>query len=268
MSSCRIALTSTIVSSSCCSSLPDSGHVDTTNKETAAVAIAVIACGAIAAEARAIARKRDGRIEVHVLPALLHNHPKRIATEVEALAKSLQATGRAVVVAYADCGTYGALDDVCSSLGLQRLAGLHCYDVLAGPEQVERLFDDEPGTYLLTDFLVRSFARTIVSELGLDRHPELWPDYFGNYRRIVWIAQQPSEELETKARAIADRFGLPLEIVPTGISRLEDELDRLIDGLSGAAPSQPTDAAPTLPFDAPTGAAPAQLLDHPPAESG
>jgi len=112
---------------------------------------------------------------------------------------------------------------------VQRLAGLHCYDLFAGPDRVTELIAEEPGTYLLTDFLVRSFRRTVMSELGLDRHPELWDDYFGNYRRVVWLTQHPTEELHRHARSIAEMFGLPLEVVPTSSRRLDDELQRLLE---------------------------------------
>ncbi|MGO8874884.1 MAG: DUF1638 domain-containing protein, partial [Acidimicrobiales bacterium] len=161
--------------------------------------LAVIACGAIAAQVRAAAERSahgGGDVEVHTLPPLLHNRPQLIAGEVARLARRLQESGRTVVVAYADCGTYGGLDEVCGALGLRRLGGLHCYDVFAGPGRIARLFEEEAGTYLLTDFLVRSFNRSVVRELGLDRHPELWADYFGNYRRLVWLAQHPTAELQ------------------------------------------------------------------------
>ncbi|MGC9962041.1 MAG: DUF1638 domain-containing protein [Acidimicrobiales bacterium] len=244
MSSSRIVPTSTIVSSSCCSSRPDEpAQLPPAQSEPAQLPagqpepaqarppLAVVACGAIGAKVRAaVARSMaaTGDIDVHSLPPLLHNRPQAIAGEVRRLVQQLQAAGRTVVVAYADCGTYGALDDVCADLGVKRLRGLHCYDVLAGPERIAALLEEEPGTYLLTDFLVRTFHRTVMSELGLDRHPELWADYFGNYRRVVWLAQQATEALEQEARSIATRFGLPLEIVHTGSGGLDAELHRLI----------------------------------------
>ncbi len=129
---------------------------------------------------------------------------------------------------YADCGTYGALDDLCARRGLLRLGGLHCYDVLAGPKEIERLFAREAGTYLLTDFLLRSFRRTVIAELGLDRHPELWDDYFAHYRRLVWLAGRRSETLEREARRIESLFALPLEIIDVGVGGLEVELERLM----------------------------------------
>jgi Protein of unknown function (DUF1638) len=133
------------------------------------------------------------------------------------------------VVAYADCGTYGALDKVCDAHGAKRLPGLHCYDVFAGPDQVANLFADEPGTYLLTDYLVRTFDRTVLADLGLDRHPELWADYFGHYRRLVWLAQEPTQELEAAAARIADLFRLPLTRVTTGLGQLESALAEALE---------------------------------------
>jgi hypothetical protein len=204
MSSSPTAPTSTTPSSSSSRSVPDAGRV------------ALIACGAIAQPAAAVVDRNGWPVDVHPLPPLLHNHPQQIAGEVRALAERLATSYDRTVIGYADCGTYGALDEVCRELGLERLPGLHCYDVYAGPSRLERFFDEQPGTYLLTDFLVRSFARTVVQEMGLDRYPELRDTYFGNYTRVVWLAQQPDDELRTLAEDAAARIGLPLTVVDTG----------------------------------------------------
>ena len=197
----------------------------------------MIACGALGGPVREIARRRGWRLELHCLPALLHNRPAEIAGHAERLARSAHARGLPVALGYADCGTYGALDELCARLGLRRLPGLHCYDLLAGPSRVADLFDAEPGTYLLTDFLVRSFRQTVLAELGLDRYPELWPDYFGHYRRVVWLAQSREPGLEAEARAIASQFGLRLTVIDTGTARLEHELEQLLGELAeGAEP--------------------------------
>lgn len=189
----------------------------------------VITCGALAAHVREVVHRRGWAVEVTVLPATLHNHPSRIGPAVDALAAPERRAGRRVVVAYADCGTYGGLDEVCARLGIRHLHGLHCYDIYASPVTARRLAAEEPGTYFLTDFLVRSFDRLVLRELGIDRHPGLWADYFGNYRRVVWLAQDRSPETEALARSIAARFGLPLVIVETGTSRLERELERALE---------------------------------------
>jgi Protein of unknown function (DUF1638) len=191
--------------------------------------LAVIACGALAGHVRDIAGRRGWPVEVHALPAALHNRPDRIAPAVADLARRLRGRGLRVALAYADCGTYGKLDELCATLQIGRLRGLHCYDVLGGPERVRALLDREPGTYLLTDYLVRSFERTVLAGLGLDRHPQLWSDYFGHYRRLVWLAQARSGALEKKADAIAARFGLPLRIIDVGTGGLERELAALVN---------------------------------------
>ena len=197
----------------------------------------VIACGALGGHIRDLAARRGWQLELHCLPALLHNRPERIAAEAERLARAGLAAGRRVVLGYADCGTYGGMDDLCARLGLARLPGLHCYDVLAGPERIRAEFEAEPGTYVLTDFLVRSFRRTVLAELGLDRYPQLWPDYFGHYRRLVWLAQVPDPALHAEAQRIAAMFGLPLTVAGTGLAGLESALQRLLAPLPGGPPA-------------------------------
>ena len=189
---------------------------------------ALIACGAIAQPAARIAAERGWPVDVHPLPPLLHNQPQLIAGQVEELATSLAPSYDVVAVGYADCGTYGALDDVCDRLGLRMLEGLHCYDVFAGASRIEAFLEDQPGTYLFTDFLVKSFARTVETELGLDRHPELLEDYFRHYTRVVWLAQDETPELRVAAEAAAARLNLPLTVVPTGTGGLERALEQLV----------------------------------------
>ena len=193
----------------------------------------MIACGALGGPIREIVERRGWAVELHFLPSLLHNRPERITPAAEEIAQAAQARGLRVALAYADCGTYGALDEVCARLGLRRLAGLHCYDVFAGASQVRALFDAEPGTYVLTDFLVRGFQRSVVAELGLDRHPELWADYFGHYRRVVWLAQDRTADLEEAATEVAATLRLPLTVIDTGTGGLERELERLVAGGDG-----------------------------------
>ena len=218
MSSSPTAPTSTTASSTSSASEPDPRSQRS----------ALVACGAIAQPAAAIAQRLGWPLDVHPLPPLLHNQPQLIAGEVRRLAAELGASYQRVVVGYADCGTYGALDEVCRELGLTRLPGLHCYDVFAGESRLERFFDEQPGTYLLTDFLVRSFARTVIQELGLDRHPDLRDAYFASYTRVVWLAQAPDDELRGLARAAAARIGLPLSVVETGVGGLEAALATLL----------------------------------------
>jgi hypothetical protein len=167
-------------------------------------------------------------VDVHPLPPLLHNQPQLIPGQVETMAVALRREYHDVAIAYADCGTYGALDDVCKRLGVTRLAGLHCYDVYAGADRIRAYFAEQPGTYLLTDFLVRSFARTVLRELGLDRYPELRDDYFANYTRIVWLAQEPDDELRALAEQAAADLRLPLTVVPTGDAGLRAALRDLL----------------------------------------
>ena len=191
--------------------------------------VALIACGALASDLIELDRQHGWGVTVYPLPPLLHNHPERISSAVEELLLRIKNDYERVGIAYADCGTYGSLDDVCERHGVTRLGGQHCYDVYAGPERVRDLMAKEPGTYLLTDFLVRGFHRSVIVELGLDRYPHLREDYFGNYRNVVWLATRPDDpDLAAAAREAADALGLPLTVVPVGRGGLADEVEALL----------------------------------------
>lgn len=191
------------------------------------MSIAVLACGALALDVRRIAKQRGWRIDVHPVPALLHNRPERIPAAVEAEVTRLSDSYDRVAVAYADCGTHGALDAVLSRAGVARLEGAHCYDLFAR-EEVREALEEEPGTYFLTDFLARTFEHTVMRELGLDRHPELRDDYFGHYKRVIWLAQRPTLGTRLAAERAAVALDLPLEVPEVGNAGLERALEALL----------------------------------------
>ncbi len=192
----------------------------------------VIACGALAHEIVALRRLNDWpHLAVQCLPADLHNRPEKIPGAVRQKIHAARSRFASIFVAYADCGTGGLLDAVLQEEKVERLPGAHCYEFFAGAAQFAEMAEAEPGTFFLTDFLATHFERLIVHGLGIDRHPELLPIYFGNYRRLVYLAQVESPEKRQAAEAAARRLGLEFEYRFTGYGGLEHGLRHAHEGV-------------------------------------
>jgi hypothetical protein len=190
---------------------------------------AFVICGALGAEVKDIVDRRGWEVDIYGLSAMLHLYPKRIVDELGEKLRSLRPRYERLVVVYGDCGTNGRLDPILEEVGASQVRGPHCYEMLAGEDLFHQVSDDRPGTFFLTDWLVRNFDRAVVRGLGLDRDPELKPMLFGNYEAVMFLRQVPSPRLATKAQEIAAYLGLPLEIVDVGLGELEDRLAELID---------------------------------------
>jgi len=188
--------------------------------------LGIVACGALAREIEEIVKINNLQdIEVQYLPAKLHNSPQKIPQEVEnALEKLAKKCGQ-LFVAYGDCGTAGALDAVIEKFDATRLEGSHCYAFYAGVSDFEKLHDAEPGTFYLTDYLARQFDNLVYRPLGLDRHPQLLSEYFGNYTRLLYLSQSNDEKLDAKARDAAKRLNLRFEKIHTGFGSLQTTIE-------------------------------------------
>jgi hypothetical protein len=191
--------------------------------------ILVIACGALAREIAALRRMNQWTaLDVRCLPAELHNRPERIAAAVRDEIRAQRAHYRTLFVAYGDCGTGGQLDAVLREEGVERIPGAHCYEFFAGSQSFQELSDAEPGTFYLTDFLIRHFDRLVTRGLGLDRHPELASEYFRHYRKVVYLAQTQAPAAIERAKQIAQRMGFEFELRFTGYGGLRSHLRALV----------------------------------------
>ena len=193
----------------------------------------VIGCGALAEELSALKRANQWTaLDIKCLDAALHNRPERIADRLESVLAQYHGEYTNILIAYADCGTGGAVDRVARQFNAQRLPGAHCYEFYATSPVFEALAEAEPGTFYLTDFLARHFDRLVIEEMKLDEHPELEEMLFGRYRKVVYLAQVDSSELLHQAERAAMRLKLPLEVVTTGYGLLaktvEEEVIRVI----------------------------------------
>ena len=191
--------------------------------------ILIIACGALAREIKALKRANDwAQLDVCCLPPEYHNRPDRIVPAVREQIHAHRFEYERIFIAYADCGTGGMLDALLREEGIERLPGAHCYEFFAGSAAFAQLQQAEPGTFYLTDFLLRHFDRLVTRGLGLDRHPELARDYFRHYRKLVYLAQSPSAGASERARCIADGMGLEYELRHTGYGELGSRLGALM----------------------------------------
>ncbi len=193
----------------------------------------VIGCGALAEELSALKRANQWTaLDIKCLDAALHNRPEQIADRLESVLAQYHAEYTNILIAYADCGTGGAVDRVARQFNAQRLPGAHCYEFYATSPLFAALAEAEPGTFYLTDFLVRHFDRLVIEEMKLDEYPELEEMLFGRYRKVVYLAQVDSSELLQQAERAARRLKLPLEVVTTGYGLLaktvEEEVIRVI----------------------------------------
>ncbi|MEL7464490.1 MAG: DUF1638 domain-containing protein [Pseudomonadota bacterium] len=193
---------------------------------TSAGDVLLIACGALAREILALIDLNDWRhMSLRCLPAKLHLYPEKIPDAVrEAVTKGRADGFSQVYVVYADCGTGGLLDAVCEELGVQRIAGPHCYSFFDGNEAFAARADEEMTAFYLTDFLVKQFDAFVWKPMGLDRHPDLRDMIFGNYEALIYLAQVDDPTLDVKAKACADRLGLRYERRFTGYGDLATSL--------------------------------------------
>lgn len=185
--------------------------------------ILLVACGALAREILELIRLNQWtHMDLQCLPAILHNSPDKITPAVRDIVIAKRAHYDTVFVVYADCGTGGLLQAACDELGVEMIAGPHCYSFFEGGEAFAE--HDEATAFYLTDFLARQFDAFVWKPLGLDRHPELRDMYFGNYEKLVYQAQTDDPELTATARACAQRLGLSFERRFTGYGGLETSL--------------------------------------------
>ena len=193
----------------------------------------IIACGALAQEIAALRRINHwDALDIQCLPPELHNYPQQIPGRVREAIHAARARYTKIFIAYADCGTGGRLDAVLAEEGVERLPGAHCYEFFATAQRFSELAEQEPGTFYLTDFLVRHFERLVAQTLGIDKHPELIAEYFRNYRRVVYLIQDQAQSDLPQAARIAKRLGLEFESRLTGYGDLETSLRRVTPGPS------------------------------------
>lgn len=185
----------------------------------------VICCGAVAREILGLVRARGWEhIDVTCLPANFHNTPENLPEGIRAKIRANRARYANILVLYSDCGSGGRIQAVLDEEGVQGIGGAHCYEVFSGSDNFRRMMAEEPGSFFLTDFLARHFEKLVFRGLGLDRFPQLRETYFGQYRKVVYLAQSEDPELRTLAEAAAASINLEFEMRYTGYGEFENFL--------------------------------------------
>ena len=208
---------------------------------------ALVICGALGREVKDIVDRRGWDVDIYGVSALLHLYPSRIVDELREKLYNLRPRYEKLVVVYGDCGTTGKLEPLLEEVGAARLRGPHCYEMFAGEERFAEIADRRPGTFFLTDWLVRNFDRAVVRGLGLERHPDLKAILFAHYEAVLYLRQVPNPRLAEKAHGIAEYLGLPLEIEDVGLGELEERLAALVEAPGpaiGASSPASASAAP------------------------
>jgi hypothetical protein len=190
--------------------------------------ILLIACGALAKETKELIDKHRWPVDLKALPALHHMTPPKITADLDKMLSQVQSQYDRVIVVYGECGAAG-IDAVLAKHNAIRVSGPHCYEIYAGAADFAQMMEVEPGTFFLTDWLLRAYEKAVLAGLGLDKRPELAPLYFGNYRRLVYLSQSPTQPLLAKAQTIANSMGWEFEHRPVGYGQLETRLISLIN---------------------------------------
>ncbi len=187
--------------------------------------VLLIACGALAREiVDLIERNRWQAFDLQCLPAKWHNTPDKIVPAVREKIRAAKSHYKSIFVLYGDCGTGGMLDKLLAEEGVERIDGPHCYAFFSGNDAFAKTAENDFSSFYLTDYLARHFDKLIWAGLGMEKHPELLPMYFGNYTKIVYLAQTRDEDLAKKAMAAAKKLGLAYEYRFTGYGELETGL--------------------------------------------
>lgn len=188
--------------------------------------VRVIACGAIAREIVDICAQNGlSHVDLTCLPAIWHVYPGKIAPALREKIAEARAEGiQHIFVGYAECGTQGQIDKICEEEGIARIAGPHCYAFYTGVEKFLAECGEEITAFYLTDLIARQFEAFIIEPMKFDQHPELIPMVFGNYTKIVYLAQTEDPELQRKAKWAADYLGLKYEYRFTGYGDLTEAL--------------------------------------------
>ena len=196
-----------------------------------------IACGALAKETKEIIDKHHWAVDLKALPALHHLTPPKITADLDTMLTALRADYDRIIVVYGECGATG-LDQLLARHRVVRVSGPHCYDMYLGTPEFSRLMQTEPGTFFLTDWLLRAYEKAVLGGLGLDKYPQLASTYFANYHKLLYLSQAPTDKLLAKAQAIANSMGWEFEHRPVGYGDLETRLVALMENGSGPLPSQ------------------------------
>jgi Protein of unknown function (DUF1638) len=192
--------------------------------------ILLLACGALAREIVTLIESQNWPVfDIQCLPAKWHNTPQFIVPALREKIRENKSRYKSLFVVYGDCGTGGLLDAMLAEEGVERIQGPHCYAFYSGNPAFAAREEADMTTFFVTDYLARHFDKLIWEGLALDRHPELLPDYFGNYTRLVYLAQTEDVSLEAKAQAAAEQLGLTYEYRFTGYGELQTDMARLAD---------------------------------------
>lgn len=194
------------------------------------MSIRIIACGVFRDALRQIEPQRfHQNVIITYITPYLHNHPQQLKDEILHQIHLAKKTGDDILCLYGRC--YPDLDRHLYEMGIPRVSGEHCYEILLGSKRFHDIVDEEAGTYFIEKDLILNFPEYCIQPLELD-DPLMRESFFKHYKRLVYIRQSHDSDIIIPSfNNISQFLNLNPMIIDADYSELKAKLIKLISDI-------------------------------------